>query len=101
MGPGPAYRLLMTFGQADDLVYEFATNSIATPGRLTQHLVEVCIETSDSFLTSRQGLSNPLPRNRDRAAVPFPRGSSGSASLRHAARLEHLASGTTRSHQER
>src|ERR1039457_899487 len=35
-GPGPAYRLLMTFGQADDLVYEFATNSIATPGRPTQ-----------------------------------------------------------------
>jgi len=24
---------LMTFGQADDLVYEFATNRIATPGR--------------------------------------------------------------------
>jgi hypothetical protein len=32
-GLGPAYRSLMTFGQADDLVYEFATNRIATPGR--------------------------------------------------------------------
>jgi hypothetical protein len=30
-GLGPAYRSLMTFGEADDLVYEFATNRIATP----------------------------------------------------------------------
>ena len=53
-GPGPAYRLLMTFGQADDLVYEFATNSIATPGRPTQRKRGgVPIETSDAFLTSR------------------------------------------------
>ena|ERR1035441_9151202 len=42
-GLGPAYRSLMTFGQADDLDYEFATNSIATPGRPTQHWVEVCL----------------------------------------------------------
>ena len=50
-GPGPAYRLLMTFGQADDLVYEFATNSIATPGRPTQRKRGgVPIETSDAFL---------------------------------------------------
>ena len=55
-GPGPAYRLLMTFGQADDLVYEFATNSIATPGRPTQRKRGgVPIETSDAFLTSRHG----------------------------------------------
>jgi len=33
VGLGPAYRSLMTFGQADDLVYEFATHSIATQGR--------------------------------------------------------------------
>ena len=32
MGLGPAYRSLKTFGQADDLVFEFATHSIATPG---------------------------------------------------------------------
>ena len=44
-GPGPAYRLLMTFGNADDLAYEFATYCIATPGRPTQHSLEVCIET--------------------------------------------------------
>jgi hypothetical protein len=37
-GPGPAYRLLMTFGNADDLAYEFATYCIATPGRPTQTL---------------------------------------------------------------
>src|ERR1017187_111824 len=43
MGPGPAYRSLMTFGQADDLVYEFATNRIATPGRPTQRWAEVCL----------------------------------------------------------
>jgi hypothetical protein len=43
MGLGPAYRSLTTFGQADDLVYEFATNRIATPGRPTQHWVEVCL----------------------------------------------------------
>jgi hypothetical protein len=33
----------MTFGQADDLVYEFATNRIATPGRPTQRWAEVCL----------------------------------------------------------
>jgi hypothetical protein len=32
-GLGPAYRSLMTFGQADDLVYEFATYCITTLGR--------------------------------------------------------------------
>ena len=33
----------MTFGQADYLVYEFATNRIATPGRPTQRWAEVCL----------------------------------------------------------
>ena len=42
-GLGPAYRSLMTFGQADDLVYEFASYSIDAPGRPTQHRVEVCV----------------------------------------------------------
>jgi hypothetical protein len=46
MGPGPEYRSLMTFGQADDLVYEFATNRIATPGSPTQHTGEVCVSRS-------------------------------------------------------
>jgi len=59
--------LLMTFGHADHLVYEFATHSIATPGRLVQHRAEVCIETSDSFLTSRRGLTLKRP---DAMAMP-------------------------------
>ena len=33
----------MTFGQADDLVYEFASYSIDAPGRPVQHWVEVCV----------------------------------------------------------
>jgi hypothetical protein len=33
----------MAFSQADDLVYEFATNKSATPGRPTQHRAEVCL----------------------------------------------------------
>ena len=66
-GLGPAYRSLMTFGHADHLVYEFATHSIATPGRLVQHRAEVCIETHDSFLTSRRGLTLKRP---DAMAMP-------------------------------
>jgi hypothetical protein len=44
-GLGPAYRSLMTFGQADDLVYEFASYSIDAPGRSPQHWPEVCVST--------------------------------------------------------
>ena len=51
-GSGACVQVIDDVGNADDLVYEFATYCIATPGRPTQHLVEVCIETSDSFLTS-------------------------------------------------
>ena len=35
----------MTFGQADDLVYEFASYSIDAPGRSPQHWPEVCVST--------------------------------------------------------
>jgi hypothetical protein len=52
-GSGACVQVIDDVGNADDLVYEFATYCIATPGRPTQHEVEVCIETSDSFLTSR------------------------------------------------
>jgi hypothetical protein len=58
-GLGPTYRSLMTFGQADDLVYEFATHT-ASPGRPAERKEEVCIETSDWFLTSRLVGRNPL-----------------------------------------
>ena len=42
-GLGSAYRSLMTFGQADDLVYEFASYNIYAPGRPAQHWMEVCV----------------------------------------------------------
>ena len=42
-GLGPAYRSLMMFGQADDLVYEFASYSIDAPGHPAQHSVDMCV----------------------------------------------------------
>jgi hypothetical protein len=41
----------MPFGQADDLVYEFATHRV--PGPLSLRQRGGCIETSDWFLTIR------------------------------------------------
>ena len=54
----------MTFGQADDLVYEFATYTV-TPGRPAQRKEEVYIETSECSL--RVGLWQGFP---DGSAVP-------------------------------
>ena len=54
-GSGACVQVIDDVGNADDLVYEFATYCIATPGRPTQHWVGgVPIEPSDAFLTSRQ-----------------------------------------------
>jgi hypothetical protein len=46
MGPGPAYRSLMTLGQADDLVCEFALKSHPGPPSL---ILKVPCESDCAF----------------------------------------------------
>lgn len=69
-GSGACVQVIDDVGNADDLVYEFATYCIATPGRPTQHWVGGApIEPSDAFLTSRHGDWNPTAWAREQIAV--------------------------------
>jgi hypothetical protein len=62
-GSGACVQVIDDVGNADDLVYEFAAHRIATSARPTQYYAEVCIERSDSFLTSRLVSADRIPRN--------------------------------------
>jgi len=58
-GSGACVQVIDDVGNADDLVYEFATHCIATPGRPTQYWEEVCV--SRSLIRSlRVGLCSPI-----------------------------------------
>ena len=66
-GLGPAYRSLMTPGQADDLVYEFASYSIDAPRHPAQHWVEVCLPRI-LMRSLRVGLSREIDIRRKNSA---------------------------------